>query len=298
MDTGDEEMKAVGHVPFQHLEEGNGNSRPVRGGFYQRHIKPRLEKGFLSNLTTFSLMVIGFFMVLAAKLNGVGNKYYIGQYVLAVGLFGFSAGFTNWIAIKMLFDRVPFLYGSGIIPRQFKQIRQAVKDTIMKTFFDKEYLEKYGRQKLGELAGSINIEEKVRGLLQSSAVDIIIDRKLAELQARQEGMILAMMGLSPEMLKPMVKPFVVGMASDVAPLLMDAVMGKEDGRSLVDFDHLRTELDSLMTTKLEELTPEMVKKLLEDVMRDHLGWLIVWGNLLGGLLGLVLELMGYSSFTA
>jgi hypothetical protein len=36
----------------------------------------------------------------------------------------------------MLFDRIPFLWGSGVIPRQFKAIRETVKDTIMRTFFD------------------------------------------------------------------------------------------------------------------------------------------------------------------
>ena len=30
---------------------------------------------------------------------------------------------TNWLAIKMLFDRIPLLYGSGIILRKFKKIR-------------------------------------------------------------------------------------------------------------------------------------------------------------------------------
>ena len=44
-------------------------------------------------------------------------------------MFGFSGGITNWLAIKMLFDRVPFLIGSGVITKQFKEIRQTVMDT-------------------------------------------------------------------------------------------------------------------------------------------------------------------------
>ena len=39
--------------------------------------------------------------------------------------------------------------------------------------------------------------------------------------------------------------------------------------------------------KLEELTPEIVKGMMEQVMREHLGWLIVWGNIFGGAIGLV-----------
>ena len=47
------------------------------------------------------------------------------RYILAAGLFGFAGGITNWIAIKMLFDRICNLPGSGVIPMRFKEIRQA-----------------------------------------------------------------------------------------------------------------------------------------------------------------------------
>ncbi len=59
---------------------------------------------------------------------------------------------------------------------------------------------------------------------------------------------------------------------------------------LIKIETLRNELDQLMSTKLLELTPERVKKLMEDVMRDHLGWLIVWGNVFGGLIGILSKL--------
>ena len=36
------------------------------------------------------------------------SKY---NFVLAFGLFGFAGGFTNWLAIKMLFERVCGLPG-------------------------------------------------------------------------------------------------------------------------------------------------------------------------------------------
>ena len=51
------------------------------------------------------------------------------QYILAFGLFGFAGGITNWLAIKMLFDKIPGLYGSGIIEDRFVEIRETVKGT-------------------------------------------------------------------------------------------------------------------------------------------------------------------------
>ena len=59
------------------------------------------------------------------------------QYVYNCGMFAFSGGVTNWIAIKMLFDKVPGLYGSGVIPSRFVEIRITVKKMVMKNFAPK-----------------------------------------------------------------------------------------------------------------------------------------------------------------
>jgi hypothetical protein len=37
----------------------------------------------------------------------------------------------------------------------------------------------------------------------------------------------------------------------------------------------------------------MVKNLLEEVIRKHLGWLILWGNVFGGLIGILSYAVGY-----
>jgi hypothetical protein len=57
----------------------------------------------------------------------------------------------------MLFDKIPGLYGSGIIPMKFKEIRENIKNVIMRTFFDKGYLEKYLNEKAGQFAETFNI---------------------------------------------------------------------------------------------------------------------------------------------
>jgi len=95
-------------------------------------------------------------------------------------------------------------------------------------------------------------------------------------------MLFAMMGMNLLQLKPLIKPFVVGMGSELIPLLTKNL----EPSKMLDIGFLREEVDNLMTEKLEELTPERVKTLIEDVIRDHLGWLIVWGNIFGGLVGI------------
>lgn len=97
----------------------------VRGLFnvdWQRYY----TKTFASNACTFALMLVGVFM----KSFGDAGPYT--RWVLAAGVFGFAGGITNWLAVHMLFERVPGLYGSGVIPLRFVEIRETVKDTMMK----------------------------------------------------------------------------------------------------------------------------------------------------------------------
>ena len=53
---------------------------------------------------------------------------------------------------------------------------------------------------------------------------------------------------------------------------------------------LRQQVDELLMAKLEELTPE--REMMEEVIREHLGWLIVWGNVFGALIGLAARALG------
>jgi len=242
------------------------------------------NKGNNSNILTFFIMIIGILLRVF-----LGHDSVVAKYILSFGLFGFSGGITNWLAIKMLFDKIPFLYGSGVIPQQFRQIRQTIKDVILDTFFDPRFLDKYVSQKAGQFTSSLNLEEKIKQMLESPIVDQIIDEKLLELGTRPEGMFLTMMGITPASLKPMIKPFVLGMGADIGPLLLNNF----DISKIFNISKLRGEIDSLMTTKLQELTPEIVKKLMEQVIRTHLGWLIVWGNIFGSFIGILSTVAGF-----
>ena len=43
----------------------------------------------------------------------------------------------------MLFEKVPFLYGSGIIPNKFEEFKKAIHDMMLEQFFNEENLEKF-----------------------------------------------------------------------------------------------------------------------------------------------------------
>ena len=64
---------------------------------------------------------------------------------------------------------------------------------------------------------------------------------------------------------------------------MGVAGGAYSGRVAIDMQ----QIDRLLAVKLEELKPETVKRMMEEVIRRHLGWLVLWGNVFGGLIGLI-----------
>ena len=57
---------------------------------------------------------------------GLGLSFVLGpngNYIFEGSLFGLSGALTNWLAIHMLFEKVPGLYGSGIIPLRFNSLK-------------------------------------------------------------------------------------------------------------------------------------------------------------------------------
>ena len=66
---------------------------------------PWLNKQNLTNGIALALVIIGLSLP-----HEDGNPW------LSMGLFAFSGAVTNWLAVYMLFEKVPGLYGSGVIP--------------------------------------------------------------------------------------------------------------------------------------------------------------------------------------
>ena len=56
---------------------------------------------------------------------------------------------------------------------------------------------------------------------------------------------------------------------------------------------IRGEIDKVLTERMTTLTPLRVKHMMSVVIREHLGWLVVWGNVFGGLIGVASWLAKY-----
>jgi uncharacterized membrane protein YheB (UPF0754 family) len=248
-------------------------------------LKKYVNMGDMANFCTFLIMIIG--IVLKHFLNNTFSRY-----VLAFGLFGFAGGITNWLAVKMLFDKIPFLLGSGVIPRQFKEIRRAIKDAVLQMFFDKTFLESYLGPRSRELLKSMDLPNILKETMTSPDFDQMFVEKLTDIANRPEGMMLQTMATmfgGVELMAPTLKPMLVSFGQEMISALVD----KFDPSKMISVDKIRDELDILMEEKLKQLTPERVKEIMEGVIRNHLGWLVIWGNVFGGFIGIISLLAGY-----
>jgi len=242
------------------------------------------NKSFLSNCSSFSCLTLGVILTYTIGEESAAGST-VARYVLSFGLFAFSGGITNWLAVKMLFDKVVFLYGSGVIPRRFVEIRQALKDMIMNSFFEEEHMKQFMDDNINSAVG--DIETACNELIDSPKMSKMMDDKLNEqLGNPLVAMMMAGFGIqNPTSLIPMVKPMLMNFAKGMVPDIQLAVQNIVEDAG--DSNKLRGQINNLLEDRLQYLTADAVKKLMEDVIRRHLHWLVIWGNVFGGFIGLV-----------
>ena len=102
-----------------------------------------MNKSFLTNVISLLICVGGYFSPIHSDL------------IFMTGMFALSGGITNWLAIHMLFERVPLLYGSGVIPNRFEEFKAAIKSLIVEQFFAREHIEKFFEESATQSTGNI-----------------------------------------------------------------------------------------------------------------------------------------------
>jgi uncharacterized membrane protein YheB (UPF0754 family) len=73
---------------------------------------------------------------------------------------------------------------------------------------------------------------------------------------------------------------------------INELAGKKDENSSDDSkndftQNLIIKIEQIIDNRLADLTPKMVKEIIQKMIRKHLGWLVVWGGVFGCLIGLV-----------
>lgn len=228
-----------------------------------------MNKSVLTNLIALVLLAIGY--------------YTDNAYALYAGLFAFSGAVTNWLAIHMLFEKVPGLYGSGIIPARFEEFKAAIKHLMMEQFFTATNIDRFLNQEMG--GKTLNLEPVIKKIDFNPAFD-----SLVEVIANSSfGGMLAMLG-GTEALQPLKEPFVEKMKESVVEISQSDTVKtaiKEELESPAMMDEIKENIEAIIDQRLNELTPQLVKEMVQQMIKQHLGWLVVWGGVFGGLIGLV-----------
>ena len=211
------------------------------------------------------------------------------QLAFYAGLFAFSGAITNWLAIHMLFEKVPGLYGSGVIPARFEEFKAAIKNLMMEQFFTQENIDKFLNK---EMAGgkSLNLEPVIEKIDFNPTFDSLVD----VIANSQFGGMLAMFG-GTEALQPLKQPFVEKMQEAIVDMSQSDTIKealKEQFESPAMMDEIRGNVENIIDQRLSELTPRLVKEMVQKMIKEHLGWLVVWGGVFGGIIGVI------SSFVA
>jgi uncharacterized membrane protein YheB (UPF0754 family) len=207
--------------------------------------------------------------------------------LLTIGLFALSGAVTNWLAVHMLFEKVPGLYGSGIIPERFEEFKGAIKRLIMEQFFTEQNIQRFISQ------SSENLTLDLTPLIKKIDLAPTFDSLVATIQESSFGQMLGMFG-GVEALEPLRQPFVDKMTqsiTDIAgqPEFTLALHAQLQGSG--DNAKLQQSIQLIVEQRLEELTPQMVKQIVQQMIKQHLGWLVVWGGVFGGIIGLLSTLV-------
>jgi uncharacterized membrane protein YheB (UPF0754 family) len=205
--------------------------------------------------------------------------------LLSVGLFALSGALTNALAVHMLFEKVPLLYGSGVIQARFEQFRAGIYQLVMTQFFSSDNIDRFLTDKQQSHAKTFDFEPVIIETDLSPAFDSLL--KVVE-QSSFGGM-LGMFGGSAALM-PLKEPFI----NRLKLALIDVTQTDEFNQLvLAQLDKpeqlagIREQVDSIVQQRLNELTPELVKEIIQQMIRQHLGWLVVWGGVFGGVIGLV-----------
>jgi len=228
------------------------------------------NKSFFTNFIATILVVISFF---------ISSNF--SQYLLFAGLFALSGAVTNQLAIYMLFEKIPFLYGSGVITAKFEEFKKSIKNLMMDEFFTKEQLEAF----FDKEEKKINLVPIIEETDFSPAYDVLTKTVMES----SFGGMLGMFG-GTKVLESLREPFNSKMKLAIGDIVeshsFNETLQKHLSRSNLSADMLES-IEKVIDARLAEITPNMVKEMIERIIKEHLGWLVVWGGVFGGIIGVV-----------
>ena len=215
----------------------------------------------------------------------IASSFYVpaeySKYLYYSGLFALSGAVTNWLAIYMIFNKIPFIYGSGVIELNFEKFKSSIKSMIMEQFFTKNRLEQFFEQEEKKIDLSPIIEEADFNVAFDALKESVMESKF--------GQLINMFG-GEDSLELLRVTFTKKLKSSIISIVSSETFQKQLNHYIKHSslsEDLITKVDNIVSNRLNELGPKSVKELVNKLIAEHLEWLVVWGGVFGGLIGLL-----------
>ena len=223
-----------------------------------------LNKSLVTNLISILFILVGYIFQ-----NQYSNIFY------SIGFFALSGSVTNWLAVQMLFEKVPF-YGSGVILDRFLDIKEGIKNLVLEELFSDDKINEFFKNKqidTGKIYEKIDFNRVFEGLLEA-------------IETSKLGSMLSIIG-GRDALMPIKDP-VINKLKEIIKDKLDGTFNNDKNSIARD---VKIGIEKALISKLDELDPQGIKIIIENMIRKHLGWLIVWGGVFGGLFGLLFSII-------
>jgi uncharacterized membrane protein YheB (UPF0754 family) len=232
----------------------------------------KIDKTILTNLVAFLIVVSSFFV-----------SQTISKHLFNTGFYALSGAITNWIAVYMLFEKVPLLYGSGVIELNFEVFKKSIKDMVMEQFFSQKSIQNF----LETEEMKIDLSGVIENVDMNKAFDAL---KSTIMESKFGGMIGMFGGESvvESFREQFLDKLRVSLVSIVRSNSFHEEIKKHLNSSSLQRDLINS-IEIIVINRLNELTPKMVKDLIKTLINEHLGWLVVWGGVFGGIIGLIVS---------
>ena len=228
-----------------------------------------MNKSLITNLLSILIIIVGY----------IYQENY--PFIIITGVFALSGSITNWLAIHMLFEKVPLLYGSGVILDKFEDIKLGIKNLILQELFTETQINNF------LLDNKVSTSETIINKIDFDKVFIGL---VEAIEGSQLGGMLAMVG-GRKALDPLKNPF----TKKLKIIIEDFVTENNSNDNGSDTTaSLLSKIENILDARLADLSPEDIKHIIQKMIKEHLGWLVVWGGFFGGLLGLVLSPIGFN----